>query len=114
MDYFTTCKGTLASLTESYTTNSDGTYTPGDPAALKVLAVQDTIDDLLTEFADAIPTNDEGAVLGTFNHFYDIVDRRNAVAIVDYNTTLQLLLQVPDKNGNQRLTVSLTQASCAT
>lgn len=82
MDYFTTFKGTLASLTESYTTNSDGTYTPDDPAVLKVLAVQDTIDDLFTEFADAIPTNDEGAVLDTFNHFYDIVDRRNA-AIVD-------------------------------
>ncbi|KAJ5359330.1 uncharacterized protein N7496_011743 [Penicillium cataractarum] len=98
LSQLTTCGNSLASLSEAFTTASDGTIDVDDPGSLKIIKDIDDIDTLVASYKEAIPEADSKALSGQLDDYLDIIEQRNQ-AVMDYNAALQLLNQVITKSN---------------
>ncbi|KAK9709518.1 hypothetical protein K7432_008989 [Basidiobolus ranarum] len=85
------CEKTFKSLSEAYSVNKDGSYAVDDPGALKIIASQSAMEDLVSQYRNAIP-KEASELEKSFDDYVNTINQRNG-AVLKYNLTLQALVK---------------------
>lgn len=88
----TECAGSLESLESAVKTASNSTATLDDPGALKIIAKREDIKKIMDKFADFIPADSKKKIQKALDNYIATTLLRNQ-AVVDYNSSIQLLLE---------------------
>ena len=92
IDQLAQCAGTLNSLERALSTKKNNQISIDDPGALKVISTMDGIKGIVREFKNAIPENERKDIESALDDYVIVtLDRNNA--ILDYNASIQLLVE---------------------
>lgn len=92
IDQLEQCEDKLESLDSALKSSKNHQIAIDDPGALKVLASSNDIKQLLRSFKNAIPTEQIKDIDDLLDKYIDVTLRRNN-AVLDYNSSIQLLLE---------------------
>ncbi|NIF05921.1 hypothetical protein F3J23_10755 [Chryseobacterium sp. Tr-659] len=94
----------INNLNESYTQLDDGSLSPSDPGASKILATESQLMQLLNSFKNELP-DDIKAVQDAFTDYIQCINNRNNL-ILQYNAMLDLVVQYNSQIDSANQTIS--------
>ncbi|KAF5618346.1 serine kinase [Fusarium sp. NRRL 52700] len=83
---------TLEDLNEAVKMTASGTLSVDDPGAAKLLADEQTLDNLITQFQGALSTDKVETLQKSLNEYAKLAKRRNA-AVLQYNAAVVMLFK---------------------